>query len=71
MADILPSVNELDIFTTIRAFILTLVGCEVIRGQVNRVAMPVGDFIALTPISQVPLEKIGRASCRERVSDYV
>jgi len=56
MADILPSVNELDIFTTLRAFILTLVGCEVIRGQVNRVAMPVGDFIALTPISQVPLE---------------
>jgi hypothetical protein len=54
--DILPSVSETDIFTALRAFILSLVGCEVIRGQVNRVAMPVGDFIELTPLSNVPLE---------------
>ena len=56
MADILPSVNENDIFTVLRAFIMTVVGCPVVRAQVNRVAMPTGDFIALTPKSATPLE---------------
>ena len=56
MADILPSVNEVDVFTALRAFILTVVGCPVVRTQVNRVPMPTGDFIALTPKSATPLE---------------
>lgn len=56
MADILPSVTESDIFTALRAFLLTVVGCPVVRTQVNRVPMPAGDFIALTPKSAVPLE---------------
>lgn len=56
MADVLPSIQEVDIFTVLRAFILTVVGCPVVRAQNNRVPMPVGDFIALTPRSAVPLE---------------
>ncbi len=56
MADNLPSVTETEVFTALRAFILTIVGCEVIRAQTNRVAMPLGDFIALTPLAQTPLE---------------
>ncbi len=54
--DILPSVTETDVFTALRAFLLTVVGCPVVRTQVNRVPMPLGDFIALTPISAAPLE---------------
>ena len=56
MADILPSVTQEDAFTALRAFILTLVGCEVVRAQQNRVPMPVGAFIALTQLSAIPLE---------------
>jgi len=51
-ADILES----DVFAALRTFILALVDCEVVRGQVNRVATPKGDFIALNPVSAVPLE---------------
>lgn len=54
--DVLPTVTETDVFTALRAFILTLVGCEVIRGQVNQAAMPVGDFIVLTALGSEPLE---------------
>lgn len=56
MADVLPSVSEADIFTALRAFILTVVVVEVVRTQGNRVPMPLGDFIALTPKTAVPLE---------------
>ncbi len=47
-ADIVPSILETNVFTALRAFILGLVACEVVRAQGNRVPMPVGDFIALT-----------------------
>ena len=56
MADILPNLTEEDIFTALRTVILTVVGCPVIRAQVNRAPMPLGDFIALTPKSAIPLE---------------
>ena len=56
MADILPSVTQEDAFTALRAFILTLVACEVVRAQQNRVPMPVGAFVALTQLSAIPLE---------------
>ncbi len=56
MAAILPSISEVNIITALRALILSVVtNCEVIRTQVNRVAMPKGDFIAITPINNVPL----------------
>lgn len=50
------SILEADVFTALRTFILALVDCEVVRTQVNRVAMPKGDFIAMTPMGSVQLE---------------
>lgn len=55
MADILPDISESEIMTTLRALILTVVGCEVVRGQINRTSMPSGAFVALTPTSLIPL----------------
>jgi hypothetical protein len=52
---ITPSITETQVFTALRAFLLTIVTCEVVRAPVNRVAMPLGDFISLTPISNIPL----------------
>lgn len=43
------SITQTDVFTILRAFILNLIDTEVIRGIVNRVPTPRGDFIALTP----------------------
>lgn len=51
-----PSILEANVFTALRTFILSVVDCEVIRSQVNRVSTPKGDFIALTPVSMAPLE---------------
>ena len=47
--------TETVVFTALRAFILGLVTCEVIRVPANRVATPVGGFIALSPLSSTPL----------------
>jgi hypothetical protein len=55
MSAIIPSITETNLMTALRGFILSVVDCEVIRTQVNRVAMPVGDFIALTALSGIPL----------------
>lgn len=55
MTDILPNITESAVLTVLRTVILSIVGCEVIRGQVNRAAMPKGDFIVLTPTSLIPL----------------
>lgn len=55
MSDILPSILETNVFNALRTFILAYVSCEVVRAQGNRVPMPAGDFIALTPIAAVPL----------------
>jgi hypothetical protein len=52
---ITPSITETQVFTALRAFILTIVDCEVVRALNNRVPMPKGDFIALSPPSIMPL----------------
>lgn len=48
---------QADLFTTLRTFLLTLVpaGVEVVKGQENRVAMPLGPFILMTPLYQIRL----------------
>lgn len=51
----IASVTETQIFTALRAFILGVVDCEVIRVPNNRVPMPVGEFISLSAISNSPL----------------
>jgi len=51
-----PSILETDVFKAMRTFILSIVDCEVIRTQVNKVSTPKRDFIALTPTSLIPLE---------------
>lgn len=52
---ITPSITETQIFAALRAFMLGVVDCEVIRTPVNRAAMPKGDFIALSPTSNTAL----------------
>ena len=49
------SITESQIFALFRAFFLTLVDCEVVQGQGNRVPMPQGDFIIITPGRGVPM----------------
>lgn len=55
MTDILPSISESDVLTALRNVILSVVNCEVIRGQVNRAAMPKGAFVVMTPTGLTPL----------------
>ncbi len=43
------SILETNVFATLRGFLLTLVSDPVIRTPVNRAAMPLGDFIAMSP----------------------
>jgi hypothetical protein len=50
-----PSITETQVFTALRAFLLTIVDCEVIRLPNNRVAMPKGEFISLSPVSNIAL----------------
>jgi hypothetical protein len=50
-----PSITETQVFTALRAFILTIVDCEVIRLPVNRASMPVGEFIGMSPLLNAPL----------------
>jgi hypothetical protein len=52
-----PSIALDSVFDALGAFIQPFVGAaQVIRAQVNRVAMPVGSFVELTEISSVDLE---------------
>ncbi len=52
-----PSIAIDSVFDALGAFIQPFVGStQVIRAQVNRVAMPVGSFVELTEISSVDLE---------------
>jgi hypothetical protein len=44
--------TQSDVFTALRTFILSLISCEVVRGLDNGVPMPLGGFIALTPLYQ-------------------
>ena len=50
------SILETNVFAALRAYILTLVTVPVIRTPVNRAAMPLGDFIALSPAGMRRLE---------------
>lgn len=51
MTNAMTAPTETVVFTALRAFVLGLVTCEVIRLPANRVAMPAGEFIALSPLS--------------------
>lgn len=41
-----------DVFTALRALILSLITCEVVQGLANGAPMPMGGFIALTDLYQ-------------------
>lgn len=41
-----------DVLTALRSFILSLITCEVVQGLGNGVPMPLGGFIAITPLFQ-------------------
>lgn len=49
------SITEDDLVEDLGAFADTLVDCEVVRGQVNRVPSPKGDFVVVTPMGIVGL----------------
>ncbi|MBO9332880.1 hypothetical protein GHR37_27440 [Achromobacter xylosoxidans] len=49
------SITEDDLVEDLGAFADTLVDCEVVRGQVNRVPSPKGDFVVVTPAGMVGL----------------
>ncbi|TAL90906.1 MAG: hypothetical protein EPN62_00790 [Candidimonas sp.] len=49
MSAILPDITEDDAIRILGVFITSIVDCEVVRGQDNRVPMPKGDFILMTP----------------------
>jgi hypothetical protein len=49
------NISETQLFTALRAVLLTIVNCEVVRAPVNRVAMPKLAFVSLTPISNIAL----------------
>lgn len=50
MAELSPDVSEDMLMTAVRTFLLSIVtDCEVIQAQMNRVPMPLGDFIVMTP----------------------
>lgn len=49
------SITEDDLVDDLGAFADTLVDCPVVRGQVNRVAPPKGDYVIVTPIGGVGL----------------
>lgn len=52
-----PSITIDDVIAALGAFIQPFVGsAQIIRGQVNRVAPPVGSFVELTEILQCDLE---------------
>ena len=55
MTAILPSITEANLFKALGDFISSIVDCQVIRAQVNRTAMPPGDFVSMTQSSSAPL----------------
>ncbi len=52
---ITSSITETQVFTALRAFIMTIVSCEVIRLPSNRVSMPLGAFVSMSPGTNIPL----------------
>lgn len=49
------SITESDLLTALRAFLLDVIGGEVIQSQDNRVPMPSGNFCTMTPLSTMDL----------------
>lgn len=47
------SITEDELVDDLAAFAGTLVDCEVVRGEVNRVPSPKGDFVIITPMGIV------------------
>ena len=57
MSQFTVSITVDNIIDALSAFLQPFVGaCEIIRGQQNRVSMPLGGFVELTEILQVDLE---------------
>ena len=48
-------ITETAIVKALGDFISGVVSCPVLRSQVNRVSMPVGDFIMMTPVHRLAL----------------
>lgn len=44
------SISDDDLLTALRGFLLSAFDAEVVQGQANRVAMPLGNFIEMTPM---------------------
>ncbi|SDR17653.1 phage neck terminator protein [Paraburkholderia tuberum] len=55
MPAIAPSITEDQIVVALGAYLHSLVDCEVVRGQGNRVPLPDGPCIVVTPLRQDPL----------------
>jgi len=49
------TITEDDLVEDLGAFADTLVDCEVVRGEVNRVPSPKGDYVVITPMGMVGL----------------
>lgn len=49
------SITDDDLLTALRGFLLSAFNAEVVQGQVNRVAMPLGNFIEMTPMLSASL----------------
>lgn len=51
-----PDITEETVFTALREFLLSVISCtEVVRALDNRVPMPPGGFILMSPVTQVRL----------------
>lgn len=46
------SITEDDVCAALRTWLIAAIGCEVVRGLSNRVPMPLGGFIVMTPGTQ-------------------
>ncbi|MGF6444391.1 phage neck terminator protein [Paraburkholderia youngii] len=55
MPAVAPSITEDDIIVALGAYLHSIVDCEVVRAQGNRVPMPEGPCIVVTPLHQSPL----------------
>jgi len=55
MTAVVPDIPQQTVFNALADFIAAIVDCQVIRGQANRVSMPVGDVIYVTPIRKAAL----------------
>ena len=58
-----PSLTESQALAALRAFLLAILpaGIEVTRGQANRVPMPLGQFVAITPTRRMQMAQNAHA----------